>query len=192
MSHFRLSIDAHVCICPYNVHCCTCLFSPIMSSLNVFGFFNLSNGHRIHTVWPSSTSTIYYTIYDSTIQYVQGPALPSDICCYSPMGDAIHPDNTVVFLLGKLWLSPSKGIHINPVFCFLFPGDPTLDLYEDALPNAQYPFIVGLGSVSATVPQSIDNTPVPVPVQLTEWVQDKLRSSSILYVTRFSLTWQWA
>lgn len=153
-----------------------------MSSLNIFGFFALANGHRVRTVRPGSTSAVYHTLYDSALQCAQGPALPADIRIYSPMGDALLQDNTVVFLLGKLWTPSTDTIHIDTVLCIPFPGDPSSDSYEDTLPDAQYPFIVGLGNVSATVPLSADDTPVPIPVRMTEWVRDELRSSSIVYV----------
>ncbi|KAI6000454.1 hypothetical protein EDD15DRAFT_2159853 [Pisolithus albus] len=121
-----------------------------MSVTVVYGFFALAGGRRVKSVKAGSTM-VYHCIYETTIQCTSGTVFPASLRVYSPINGVIFPDNTVAFVSAKA--SVPVNIPAEPVLLEAFhlvpvPGDPSVDGYEDGVPDLPYPVVVGMGSVT--------------------------------------------
>ncbi|KAI6099335.1 hypothetical protein EDD16DRAFT_1718025 [Pisolithus croceorrhizus] len=123
-----------------------------MSATIVFGFFALAGGKHVKTVKSGSTATTYHCLYKMTVQCTSGIVFPVSLHIYSPFNNVMLPDNTIAFVVAKA--SVPVSVPHDPVLLEAFlmipvPGDPSLDGYEQAVPDTPHPMVVGLGAVTS-------------------------------------------
>ena len=162
-----------------------------MSSCHIDGFFAIANGNRARVNKPfhnpTTTATAgspgtWYTYYDTTITCITQVFAAAQIRVYSPPGEPIFPDQTVVFLIGKLCIQPGTpqafidATHIRPI-----PGDPSDPNYEDRVPDFPNSHVDGVGIVSGQHEVLEDRSRV-FPVTVSEYVREEVKSFQIRYV----------
>jgi hypothetical protein len=126
-----------------------------MSSISCLGFFALARGARSSVIKRATNKPTTYAFYDTTIQCTSGDPIPAQIRIYSPNGDVVHPDSTVVFLFAKVFAPPQGPILLEAKWAHPFPSNPNDDGYDDAIPDALYPTFFCL----VTVPETYSTYP---------------------------------
>jgi hypothetical protein len=114
----------------------------------ISGLFCVRNGapefHRSrHIVYESAFLTTDDETYSLTIRY------------YDPNGHVL-PDKTLVYIVGKLFITLGETPYLEPIEFLSFPGDPSDTDYEDNFPSPEPPTILALGPVSSQLHQSGD------------------------------------
>ena len=125
------------------------------STVLTFGLFSLARGNRISVprnrgnsvVAPTNTNVTFFMNYVSTFQCRLDDFLGTDVRVYSPRYDVPLPDNTVVFLVGRICTSAGGNALIDVLHLAPFPGDPSDPDYDSHLPDEPNPYIVILGVV---------------------------------------------
>ncbi len=126
------------------------------SNVLTVGFFSVARGTRISVPRPrpqtsivptNSTAATYFMTYQTTFQCSLGDFVPAEARVYSPPNDLPLPDNTVVFLIGRVCTSVSGSALIDVIHLFPCPGDPADPSYDTHIPDAPYPFLIVLGMV---------------------------------------------
>jgi hypothetical protein len=160
-----------------------------MSSCCVVGFFCLARGNRIRVNRPnrngntrstSSSTGTWYAHYDTTIACLKDTFCPVDLRVYCPLTDDILPDNSVAFVIGKVFIQTGEqrslidAIHLN-----VFPGDVSCPTYQSTVPQFTYSFVYGIGSVSGEHQVLNDRSRV-FPVSISEYLRDQMKSFQIM------------
>ena len=152
-----------------------------MSSFTIVGFFALTSGCCLQTIRPGTTTWIWHVHYTTTIQCVSPPYVPADLCIYSPMNDILHPGNTIAFVVTWVHVPQSGEILLDAIHIVPCLGDPSLDSYDDTVPDFQFPMVYGLGIVS--IPhETLPNRSTGFSVALMEYVHDANQQSNVLYI----------
>ncbi|KAH9988676.1 hypothetical protein BJV77DRAFT_949311 [Russula vinacea] len=158
-----------------------------MSSLIFVGFFSLRAGHRVHTTVTKRSgdkASLYHNHYSTAIICRHPPYLPGEVRYYTRATDSVCADNSVAFMVAKGYIPAANvpgDILLDAMRLVPFPGDPSLDGYDDYLPEFFSPLIFGHGSVSASS-KDLPNGQVSFPVSVAEYVRGATRQSTILYV----------
>jgi hypothetical protein len=153
----------------------------LMSSFTILGFFALASGRRVQTVKPGTAIRTWHAHYNTTIQCISPPYVPADLRIYSPMNDILHPDDTIAFVVARVHVPQTGDILLDAIRIVPFPGDPSHDSYDDAVPNFQFPMVYGLGIVSSPH-ETLQNGSTAFSVVLTEYVRDVNQQSNVRYV----------
>ena len=153
----------------------------LMSSFTILGFFALASGRRLQTIKPGTTIRTWHAHYTTTIQCISPPYVPADLRIYSPMNDILHADNTIAFVVARVHIPHSGDILLDAIRIVPCPGDPSLESYDDTVPNFQFPMVYGLGVVS-TPHETLQNGSTVFSVTLTEYVRDANQQSNVQYV----------
>jgi hypothetical protein len=156
-----------------------------MSSFTVLGFFALASGRRLQTLKPGTTTRTWHAHYTTTIQCINPPYLPADLRIYSPINDIVHADDTIAFVVARLYVPPTGDVLLDAIRIVPCPGDPSNDSYDETVPNFQFPMVYGLGVVSS-VHETLPNGSTVFPVTLTEYVRDTSQQSNVLCVECYS------
>jgi hypothetical protein len=93
----------------------------------------------------------------------------------------LHPDNTIAFIVARVHVPHSGDILLDAIHIVPCPGDPSLDSYDDVVPNSQFPMVYGLGVVS-TPHETLPNGSTAFTVTLTEYIRDTNQQSNVQYV----------
>ena len=150
-----------------------------MASLYVTGFFALSNGRHITLSVAGGDRPKTFIMYSSTIQCEQDDvAIPADVRLYARPSHAILPDNTIVWMLAKAYLPPTRSANLDVVFLKSVPGDPDDDDYEEQAPDFPYPVFFGVGQISSTHRVLEDKSRV-FDVATSQFVREAVRFSTI-------------
>lgn len=153
----------------------------LMSSFTIVGFFALTSGRRLQTIRPGTTTRTWHAHYTTTVQCVSPPYVPADLRIYSPMNDILHADNTIAFVVARVHVPQSGDILLDAIRIVPCPGDPSLDSYDDTVPDFQFPLVYGLGVVSSPH-ETLPNGSTGFSVALTEYVRDANQQSNVRYV----------
>ena len=99
------------------------------------GFFALSGGHRIQSTTTSGRSVnhCYYStaIKTSVRTHDSSEFLPATLSAYSPTGETPLPDDTIVFVVAKVFTPDGdKPVELEALHIRAVPGDPQADTYE--------------------------------------------------------------
>ena len=153
-----------------------------MSSLMVFGFFGVNYGCCVGFLKPGTTSKTYHCYYSTSLQTPTGDSYPAVIRVYSPFGDAILPDDTVVFLIAKAFLPPNDTVLLEASEMVTVPSDPSAEGYENSVPDRTVPFFISLGMVPSAV-QILNNMKSKAfAVVSSDYMCDSMKQSTVLYV----------
>ncbi|KAH9990154.1 hypothetical protein BJV77DRAFT_1151130 [Russula vinacea] len=149
-----------------------------MSSLIFVGFFSLRAGHRVHTTVTKRSgdkASLYHNHYSTAIICRHPPYLPGEVRYYTRATDSVCADNSVAFMVAKGYIPAADvpgDILLDAMRLVPFPGDPSLDGYDDYLPEFFSPLIFGHGSVSASS-KDLPNGQVSFPVSVAKCVLNK-------------------
>lgn len=85
---------------------------------------------------------VFYCIYQTSIQCSSGVATPAELRVYSPPGDDPLAEDTVIFLLAKVYIPTSGKALLDAICLFPVPGVPSDDKYENSIPDMQFPMVI--------------------------------------------------
>ncbi|KAJ7277744.1 hypothetical protein C8J57DRAFT_981168, partial [Mycena rebaudengoi] len=124
-----------------------------MSAFNVLGFFQLKGGRRVPTQKANTAYTVWHIHYSTHIHCgdPDATAISAELRQYSSSTTETMPDRTVVFALCKAQALPNSTISLDAVTFIPIPGDPSLDAYDDHLPNEITSFVSAVGHVTGPV-----------------------------------------
>ncbi|KAH9916160.1 hypothetical protein B0H21DRAFT_886979 [Amylocystis lapponica] len=149
-----------------------------MSTFTTFGFFGLGAGRRA-SARTRNGNTTFFCYYTTTLQCSDGDMIPAELRVYSPRDDVPHPDDTIAFVVAKLFV-PLKGTALLDAYSvYAVPGDPASDTYEASIPDMPYPFVYGLGIVRSKWGPLPDGTSKAFIVDVHERVRDEAKPSSV-------------
>ncbi|KAI5999938.1 hypothetical protein EDD15DRAFT_2362475 [Pisolithus albus] len=154
-----------------------------MSSLIMFGFFCVSDGCRVPSLKPGSTSNDCYTCYNAAIHGSIGGSLRTQIVVESSPGDGVLTDHSVAFVVGKAYLPSAAACEQGLLDAFHFvplPGDPTCDVYEYLLPQWRVPSVIGLGHVNSSFAVHAESDNAIALVTCSEYVWDGKMTSKLI------------
>jgi len=157
-------------------------FSHSMSCFLILGFFALLSGQWVCTAITKVdglSTSIWHIHYEMALTCQEPPSLPAELRNYSPVNDTVFQDNTVTFMLAKVYVPPGniagnvllEAIHVVPL-----PGDPSDKSYNKHLPNFPYPLKLGLGTVTSLV-ETLPDGCISFPVSLSDYMQGNLKQS---------------
>ena len=157
----------------------------IMTSVILFGFLGVCGGDRQTTTRKVRGREVHssYTVYTTAIHGSLHPSsAPAKLRVWSTSSDVVYEDNTIIFVIAKLYTHTNNSILLDSMYIGNVPGDPESSTYEEAVPNiGGGPFVMILGPVVKVA----DTRASPLKtftVGASEYVRDKLKYSQILYV----------
>jgi hypothetical protein len=123
-----------------------------MSALLLFGFLGVRDGHRKATAKKNRDSQdiqSFHTIYATAIHGYHGDtAVPAELHVWTTSSDVFYPDNTIVFVIAKLFAPANDTFLLECLYIGNFPGNPDDPSYTDIVPEVDAgPFIVAVGQV---------------------------------------------
>ncbi|KIJ49115.1 hypothetical protein M422DRAFT_246925 [Sphaerobolus stellatus SS14] len=156
-----------------------------MSTTLIFGNFTVAAGTIVN---PPNNGRLSYAIYETSV-YMQDleSYLPAFIRCFLQTGMTPFPENTTVFLYGKISASTTPPLLIEAINMFPYTGDPTDPNY--GLVPAFSPRIVVLGHASGSVETSYEGRRI-FKVLSAAWVRDQLQASSFMAFFENTIRWK--
>ncbi|KAJ6556296.1 hypothetical protein B0H19DRAFT_1235514 [Mycena capillaripes] len=151
-----------------------------MSSFNTFGFFALTSGKRIATHSPGATYPVHHCHYITSLKSsADGVYVAATLRVYSGAGDAPLADNTVAFVLAKVYAPTGQPVELDALYMAAIPGDVNSDTYDDAIPEIPT-FLYGVGHVpqSHTAEVLADNSKLFI-VCVSDYVGGSPKNSTI-------------
>ncbi|KAH9972926.1 hypothetical protein BJV77DRAFT_1130687 [Russula vinacea] len=126
-----------------------------MSSCEITGFFCVARGNRLRVNKPirgpsptSASAGTWYALYDSTVSCMNDSFASAELRVYSPPSEAIHPDGSIVFVIGKAFIQTGQNRSLIDVsHMHVLPGDVTSPDYQDRAPGFRHSFVSAIGSV---------------------------------------------
>ncbi|KAF8488618.1 hypothetical protein JB92DRAFT_3206701 [Gautieria morchelliformis] len=112
-----------------------------MSTVTLTGNICIRGG-RLQTISPT-----YYWFYESVLPITNDSNVPLQLRVYSPPGDSLLQDDTIVRVFGRIFAPPSSKILMDVTSIVPYPGDPASDNYEENIPNGTSVAIWGVGAV---------------------------------------------
>ena len=145
-----------------------CLFT-------ITGFFVVRSGNR--------NNAQRHACYDSALACINSPSVPAHIYIYNPVSPALIPDNTIVWILGKIYYPPPGDCQpavIDAVEFGVLPGDPSSATYIAGMPNFCQPAVTIAGIVSSG-PQPVDAGAIEFLLTTQEYVHGDTKTSTVMY-----------
>ncbi|KDQ49074.1 hypothetical protein JAAARDRAFT_143925 [Jaapia argillacea MUCL 33604] len=156
-----------------------------MSSLTMIGFLALCAGRCTMALKPGSPVKVFHCLYTTAVQCSSGDLLPAKLHAYSPPNDTILPDNTVAFVIAKVFAPPNADIILNAIHVVPLPGNPNNDDYESHIPDVPHPFFLGLGSAQGLQETLADGKLRGFTVLLSDYVRESVKQFNIQFVSFF-------
>lgn len=125
-----------------------------MLMFTISGFFALASGCRVCSEVPwrkGTTQAIYYITYATSLDCSNSDPVSTELRKYSPLGDTIFQDDTITYVVTKGFVPPghiAANILLNAIRIAPIPGDPSLNKYENSVPEFLHPAIFAHGTVS--------------------------------------------
>jgi hypothetical protein len=101
-----------------------------MSSFNAFGFFALAAGRRVPTQLPGATYPIHHCHYMTSLKSSDNVNIAATLRVYSAAGDALLPDNTIIFAVTKVYAPADQPVELDALYVSAILGDVNSDEYE--------------------------------------------------------------
>ena len=124
-----------------------------MSMFTISGFFALASGCQVCSEVPRSkgtTQAVYYITYAMSLDCSNSDPVSMELRKYSPLGDTIFQDDTITYVVTKGFVPPghiAANILLNAIHIAPIPGDPSLNKYENSVPEFLHPAIFTHGTV---------------------------------------------
>ena len=108
----------------------------------------LPSGKRVVS---AKLSEVHYCFYTTTIQCFGSIDIPAEICIYSPYDHVIQADDTIAFVIAKVFCPPNDTALLNAYHLVPVPGSPTEMEYQfQCAPDCPYPLASVIGAISGT------------------------------------------
>jgi hypothetical protein len=154
--------------------------SASASSALIVGFFGLTDGQRLIHDENGETINTYYTLYRTTISALNpDDNIEADICIYSPPRAPLLANITVAYVMVKLYAPTNGKCLLDSLRCFPFPGDPTMDDYDNLFPKDMPNFTFLLGNVPAAHTSDTSGSCF-VLLNVSKYVRDTVHPSQIM------------
>ncbi|KAJ7114991.1 hypothetical protein C8R44DRAFT_564848, partial [Mycena epipterygia] len=101
-----------------------------MLSFNVFGFFALAGGKQVATTPPGATYGIHHIHYMTSLKTLDDNYLSTSLRVYSASGDATLPDNTIAFVVAKVFAPTGRPIELDGLFMMPVSADVDAATYQ--------------------------------------------------------------
>ncbi|KAI6106361.1 hypothetical protein EDD17DRAFT_1479806 [Pisolithus thermaeus] len=147
----------------------------------VAGYLAMAEGCHVSSMKPSSVVKVYQCLYTTALHSTGSFSFPGELCIYSPFNDVILPDNTVGYVMVRVYFPPNmcgEKILLEASHFFPLPGDPSSDAYEPSILSCLMPFVLALGSVPSHPSTLSDSSSHMFMVVISNYVQDGRMSSS--------------
>ncbi|KIJ23515.1 hypothetical protein M422DRAFT_247382 [Sphaerobolus stellatus SS14] len=146
-----------------------------MASSTIFGNFTVIDGTVVNA---ANNGRLTYALYNTSVYTADlQSAFPATLRCFLPPGMAPYPDNTTIFLYGKICAPTSQPFLIEALNMFPYPGDPS-DANYGIVP-AFAPRISILGHVSGGVEVTYEGRRI-FRVMSASWVRDQLQVTNFM------------
>ena len=158
-----------------------------MSLFMIVGFFALTNGKHMPSTktLPSGTTVRTNHIqYQTFLQCQSDHHINSELRVFAPARAAVLPNMTVAFVIAKAHVSSGEGSILDAYVVVPFPGDPSSNEYEDAIPDVPNPFVFVIGQVTG-VDTSNPTRPL-INIVTTEYIQDQFVQTNLQFVFQHS------
>ncbi|KAF8488131.1 hypothetical protein JB92DRAFT_1452186 [Gautieria morchelliformis] len=119
-----------------------------------------------------TTSPMYYCFYDTVVQALDDALGPMELRLYSPPGERLLPDDTIVRVIGRIFAPPSSPILMDVISLMAYPGDPTSDEYEDGIPDDPSVAIWMVGAVLNNAEVDADPQTRAFNLAVSDYVRD--------------------
>jgi hypothetical protein len=168
---------------------CMLFVIALMSTLLLTGFLGVTNGRREMTSKPGRERKevrIYHVHYTTSLQCIDGSALPAELRVYTPSAtELILPNDTVAYVVAKCHFPVRELAVLDALYLAKVPGDVNDDRYEDRVPDIPIPFVFGIGQVAGEVPMS---SPVLkcFALSVSEYVRDEVKHCDVQFVASLS------
>jgi hypothetical protein len=156
-----------------------------MSALILFGFLGVRDGHRKSTAKKNHDGRdiqSFHTVYTTAIHGRLGDtAVPAELRVWTMASDVFYPDDTIVFVIAKLFAPANDTFLLECIYIGNFPGDPNDSSYSDMVPEVDAgPFIVAVGQVIRPADSSRSSGLKTFTVAASDYVRDEQKFSQIL------------
>lgn len=94
-----------------------------MSSFNAVGFFALADGKRIATTVPGATYAKHHVHYTTSLKTLENSYVAATLRVYSAAGDTPLPDNTIAFVVAKVFVPNGQPVELDALSFAPIPGD---------------------------------------------------------------------
>src|SRR5262245_44954559 len=123
-----------------------------MSALLLFGFLGVRDGRHTSITKKNRDGKdvqSFYTVYSTCVQCQHNEAgAPAELRLWSSSSAVILPDDTIVFVIAKLFAPTNGPFLLECIYVGNFPGDPDDSSYADVVPEVDAgPFVVVVGQV---------------------------------------------
>ena len=152
-----------------------------MLSFTILGFFALASGRGLQTIKPGTTIWMWHAHYMTTIQCISPLLVLANLYIYSLINDTLHLNNTNAFIVAQVHVPPSIDILLDAIHIVPCPGDPSLNSYDDTVPDFQFPKVYGT-CVVLTPHETMPNRSTAFSIALTKYVHDVNQQSNVQYV----------
>jgi hypothetical protein len=154
--------------------------SASASSALIVGFFGLTDGRCLIHDENGERINTYYTLYRTTISALNpDDNIEADICIYNPPCAPLLANMIVAYVMAKLYTPTNGKCLLNSLQCFLFPGDPTTDDYDNLFSEDMSNFAFLLGNVPAAHTSDASGSHFFL-LNVSEYVQDTVHLSQIM------------
>ncbi|KAF8507435.1 hypothetical protein JB92DRAFT_2629127, partial [Gautieria morchelliformis] len=141
-----------------------------MSTVTLTGNICVRGGRR------QTTSPTYYCFYESVLPITNDSTVPLQLHVYSPPGDSLLQDDTIVRVFGCIFAPPSSKILMDMTSIVPYPGDPASYNYEENIPNDTSVAIWGVGAVVNNAEYGADSKTRLFDLAVSDYVQDGMKS----------------
>jgi hypothetical protein len=156
-----------------------------MSALLLFGFLGVRDGRRKATAKKNRDGRdiqSFHTVYTTAIHGRYGDtAVPAELRVWTTSSEVFYPDDTVVFVIAKLFAPANDTFLLECLYMGNFPGDPNDPSYTDVIPEVDAgPFIVAVGQVLKLPDSSRTGGLKTFVVVASDYVRDEQKFSHIM------------
>ncbi|KAF8499968.1 hypothetical protein JB92DRAFT_2548892, partial [Gautieria morchelliformis] len=97
---------------------------------------------------------------------------PMEIRHYSPPGDGLVRDDTIVRLMGRIFAPPSSKILMDIMSLTPYPGNPTSDHYEENVPDDMLVAVWAVGAFLNNAEYCDDSKTHTFNLAVSDYVRD--------------------
>ncbi|KAF8180462.1 hypothetical protein K438DRAFT_1680170, partial [Mycena galopus ATCC 62051] len=106
-----------------------------ISSFTAFGFFALTAGERVPTQLPGATYPIHHCHYTTALKSSDNVYIAAKLRVYSAAGNTPFANNTIAFVVAKVFAPNGKPVELDALYISAIPGDVNSPQYEDNVPD---------------------------------------------------------
>lgn len=160
-----------------------------MTSCILFGFLGVRDGRRESFTKKNKEGREIrssYTLYSTSINPPHGDSVSAILRNWTPSSESFYPDDSIVFVIAKLYAPANQSFLLECLCLSNFPGDPEHPTYGENIPDLDSgPFVIALGQVVRPADPSRQSLLKTFTLGVSDYVRDEQRYSNILWVSFF-------